>query len=48
MTAPVLPAETNPWAQPSRTNRDATRIELSRFDRTARAALSCIVICSLA
>ncbi len=48
MTAPVLPAETNPWAMPSRTSREATRMELSRLVRTARAALSSMVICSLA
>ena len=39
MTAPVLPAETNPCAMPSRTRREATRRELSRLARTARAAL---------
>ena len=48
MTAPVLPAETTPWATPSRTSREATRMELSFFVRTALAALSSIVICSLA
>ena len=48
MTAPVLPADTNPWAQPSRTRREATRMELSRLERTARAALSSMVTCSLA
>ena len=48
ITAPVLPADTNPWATPSRTRRDATRMELSRLERTARAALSCIVMRSLA
>ena len=26
MTAPVLPAETKPWATPSRTSREATRM----------------------
>ena len=46
--APVLPAETNPWATPSRTSRDATRMELSRFVRTALAALSSMVIRSRA
>src|ERR1022692_772109 len=40
MTAPVLPAETNPCAMPSRTRREATRTELSRLARTARAPLS--------
>ena len=48
MTAPVLPADTNPWAHPSRTSREATRIELSRFERTALAALSSMVTRSLA
>ena len=48
MMAPVFPAETNPWAHPSRTSREATRIELSRFDRTALAALSSMVTRSLA
>src|SRR5664279_3776089 len=44
MMAPVLPADTNPWAHPSRTSREATRIELSRLDRTALAALSSICL----
>src|SRR5579885_1415904 len=48
MTAPVLPAETRPWAAPSRTSREPTRSELSRLLRTARAALSSMVTCSLA
>ena len=48
ITAPVLPADTNPCATPSRTRREATRMELSRFERTARAALSSIVMTSLA
>ncbi len=48
MTAPVLPADTKPWAHPSRTSRDATRMELSRLDRTALAALSSMVTRSLA
>ena len=43
MTAPVLPADTNPCAWPSRTSRDATRMELSRLERTALAALSSMV-----
>src|SRR5438046_2735417 len=48
ITAAVFPAETTPWAAPSRTRREAMRIELSFFVRTALAALSSIVICSLA
>src|ERR1035441_2343613 len=48
MTAPVLPAETNPCAMPSRTRREATRTELSRLARTARAALSSMVTCWVA
>ena len=48
MTAPVLPADTNPWATPSRTSREATRMELSRLVRTALAALSSMVMRSLA
>ena len=48
MTAPVLPADTNPCASPSRTSREATRMELSRLERTALAALSSMVTRSLA
>ena len=35
MHAPVLPADTKPAAMPSRTRREATRMELSRLVRTA-------------
>ena len=48
ITAPVLPADTNPWAAPSRTSREATRSELSRLDLNARPALSSMVTRSLA
>ena len=48
ITAPVFPAETKPSATPSRTSRAATRMELSRLLRTAFAALSSMVTCSLA
>ena len=48
ITAPVLPADTKPWADPSRTSREATRMELSRLARNALAALSSMVTRSLA
>ena len=48
MTAPVLPALTNPSTLPSRTRRAATRIEESRFSRNAFAAASSMVTASLA
>src|SRR5690242_3451098 len=48
MTAPVLPAETKHCAMPSRTRREATRMELSRLVRTALAALSSMMTTSLA
>jgi len=48
MTAPVLPAETQPCVTPWGTRRAATRMELLRLVRSARAALSFMVTCSLA
>ena len=48
ITAPVLPADTTPFAVPSCIKRHATRIELSFFVRNAFPALSSIVTTSLA
>ena len=48
MTAPVLPAETTPWAWPSRTKRQATRMEESFLLRSDLPAESSIVTTSLA
>src|SRR5215469_4095353 len=48
IAAPVLPALTKPLATPSRTRRTPTRMLESRLERTACAALSSIVITSLA
>ena len=42
ITAPVLPADTNPAARPSRTSRDATFTELSRLVRTALVGSSMV------
>ena len=48
IAAPVLPAVMNPAARPSRTIFRPTRMEESRLERTACAALSSMLIHSLA
>ena len=46
MAAPVCPAETSPWARPSRTQLAATRIDELRFLRIGVVAGSSIVTTS--
>ena len=48
MAAPVLPAETIPWALASRTCKAATRTDASGLRRSAFTGLSSMVMTSLA